>query len=70
MLWYIPDPFHTARLEFDIGIKPLGHSLVDDVLLLLSEQLYKLPLVANELINLRRFPIKKMGNLFALYQMA
>ncbi len=52
MLRNISDPFHAAGLEIDLGIKPPGHGLVDDVLLLLLEQFDKPSLVANEFVDL------------------
>ena len=58
----ISNPFHAAGLEIDLGIKPPGHGLVDDVLLLFLEQFDEPPLVADKLVDLGRFPVKETGN--------
>ena len=62
MLRNISDPFHTAGFELDVRIKPPGHGLVDDVLLLLLEQFDEPPLVADEFVDVGRFPVKKTGD--------
>ena len=59
MLWNISDPFHAAGLELDLGIKPPGHGLIDNVLLLLFEKFNELPLVADEFVDLSTFPVQK-----------
>ena len=66
MLRNIPDPFHAAGLEIDLGIKAPGHGLVDDVLLLLLEQFDEPPLVADEFVGLccKRINISKNLLLF------
>ncbi len=63
MLRNISNPFHAAGLELDLGIKPPGHGLVDDVLLLLLEQFDEPPLIADEFVDLGGFPVEKTGDL-------
>ena len=68
MLRNISDPFHAAGLELDLGIKPPGHGLVDDVLLLLLEQFDEPPLVADELVELCGFISHEPRNCLLLFR--
>ena len=59
----ISKPFYPAGFEFDVGVKPSGHGLIDDVLLLFLEQFDKPLFVADEFIDLGGFAVEKTGDL-------
>lgn len=63
MLQYILDPFHTARLEPDIGIELADHGPIDNVLLLLLEQLDQPLFFADESLGLVDECIQESGNM-------